>query len=254
MNRQLFNNMVAQYGKETIVSNGNESDVITWSDGAHCYLPSLKFYGLSKQYGTPTPENPLGIYGFSGPIEVVDVIYTGTPTLHGIGEYKDEWDYVTGKGVRRVASIILDGVSDGKKVLGVGLAAKTGYYYGTIRIEHKSHHAQFGLLLSSHFKSEWTFTPGTAYVSGSGSYEHRNILAYPTDQTLDTVDKWNAWLKAQYDAGTPVIFYYALAEPQPFEERPDYQTYIPIPNDSGSVNIIDGGMNTPFEVTYITHS
>lgn len=253
MNRQLFNAMVAQYGKETVSNNG--SDTIEWSGGVHCALPSLKFYGLSEQYGTPTPDSPLPVSAFDGTATVSGRdSYLYTPKLYGIGEYKDEWDYVTGKGVRNVASITLDGVSDGKKALGVALASKTGTYYAIFYIPYKSHHAQFGLLLSSHFKSEWTHSVGTAYVSGSGTYEYRQILAYHTDQTLTTVAQWNAWLKAQYDAGTPVTFYYALEAPQPFEERPSYSPYESIPNEGGVVDIIDSGMNTPFELSYITHS
>lgn len=34
----------------------------------------------------------------------------------------------------------------------------------------------------------------------------------PTDQTIDTVDEWTAWLAAQYANGTPVIVLYPLAE------------------------------------------
>lgn len=34
----------------------------------------------------------------------------------------------------------------------------------------------------------------------------------PTDQTLNDADDWKAWLKAQYDNGTPVIVLYPLAE------------------------------------------
>jgi len=33
------------------------------------------------------------------------------------------------------------------------------------------------------------------------------------DQTLTTVEAWNAWLKDQYDSGNPVTVVYAVAEP-----------------------------------------
>ena len=36
----------------------------------------------------------------------------------------------------------------------------------------------------------------------------------PTDQTIDTVDKWTAWVAGQYAAGTPVIVLYPLATEQ----------------------------------------
>ncbi len=245
--------MVAQYGKETIISNGNESDVITWSGGAHCALPSLKFYGLSEQYVTPTPESPAWIYGFTGPCMVHNGPYFNTPPLHGIGEYKDEWDYVTGKGVRRVASITFDGVSEGKKVVS-GSIHSSGYSLGQFRFEYESVDGRLNPILSTHFKAEYVNAPGCMRVQESSAYGNRLLYMFHTDQTLDTTAKWNAWLAEQYANGTPVTIYYTLAEPQPFEERPDYAPYQPIPNDSGSADIIDGGMNTPFEVSYITHS
>ena len=106
MNRQLFHNMVAQYGTKTVMDT---NQVLEWSSGAHCNLPSLKFYGECKQYGTPTPDNPAHIEGFTGPCMVRNGPYFNTPPLHGIGEYKDEWDYVSGKGVRKVAKIEFTG-------------------------------------------------------------------------------------------------------------------------------------------------
>jgi hypothetical protein len=252
MNRQLFHNMIAQYGKETVISGGSANDIIEWSGGVHCALPSLKFYGLSQQYGTPTPENPLNVYCFTGPFEVTDVNYTSTPPLHGIGEYKDEWDYVTGKGIRRVASMTLDGVTSGKKVSYV--TQLNGYYYTSILVDYPSLENTVARVFVTHFNGKRGFALGNAYMANSGDGTNRSLVMVHTDQTLTTVDQWNAWLKAQYDAGTPVTVYYALAEPISFEERPDYQTYIPIPNDSGRANILDGGMNTPFEVSYVVHS
>lgn len=253
MNRQLFNAMVAQYGNKTVTS---ANDVLEWSGGAHCYLPSLKFHGACRQNGTPTPENPVDIYDHIGVYKANgkdDVIYL--PNLRGIGDYKDEWDYVTGKGLRYVDKIVLDGKSARKKAEGVSFLSSKGLYYAMLRVEHKSFHARYNLLMSTHFKGEWTFLPGTVYMSGSGDYLYRQILIYHTDQTLDTVDKWNAWLAEQYANGTPVTIYYALAEPIPFEERP--QPYTPIPNDNGRIAFIDGPVYDklpPFELTYITHS
>ena len=42
----------------------------------------------------------------------------------------------------------------------------------------------------------------------------------PTDQTIDTVDKWTEWLAAQYAAGTPVIVIYPLATEQTEQTAP----------------------------------
>ena len=115
--------MVAQYKKETLT---DKNQVITWSGGAHCSLPSLKFYGMSEQTGTPSPTSPINISSFSGPCMVNNDWYIHTPTLNGIGEHRDEWDYVTGKGVRRIDTLVLDGISDGKKLIAVYKNNATG--------------------------------------------------------------------------------------------------------------------------------
>lgn len=256
MNRQLFNAMVAQYGTKTVMDT---NQVLEWSGGAHCNLPSLKFYGECKQYGTPTPDNPLSVFAFDGTATVSGRgSYLFTPKLYGIKGNNDEWDYVTGKGVRRVASVTLDGVSDGKKILGVYFHQNSGLYYGVTHTEYtvSTNTDATARILSTHFITATKQEKGYVYLGGSGTEKDRMLLLWHTDQTLDTVDKWNSWLKAQYDAGTPVAIYYGLTEPQPFEERPDYDPYQPIPNDSGSIDIIDiidSGFSTPFEISYVRH-
>ena len=243
--------MVAQYTEQPKWADG---DTLEWSGGAHCNLPSLVFNGECQQYGTPTPDNPIPIYSFNGLAYVRGRdSYLYTPYLNGIGSYRDNWDYVTGKGLRYIHKVELDGVSTYKKALSVSKAS-TGYYYCSIRAEYKSYHARYGLLLSTHFASEWTHLPGTGYMSGSGDYLYKQLLLYHTDQTLDTADKWNNWLKEQYANGTPVTIYYAMAEPIPFEERSEYDVYEPIPNDSGYIDTVDSSFHPPFNITYITHS
>lgn len=243
--------MVAQYGTKTTKNFGDSAE---WSGGSHCYLPSIKFYGKNEQTGTPTPDKPLTIKELSAFYLSNSGANIILPNLCGIGEYKDEWDYVTGKGQRYICKVVLDGVTKGLKVLAVYFNSTYENYYAVIRTDYMAFRdANGGRILSTHFKSEWALSPGNVYVTGTGNHLNRQFYFVHTDQTLDTVDKWNAWLKEQYDAGTPVTFYYALAEPQPFNERPD--AYTPIPNDSGKIWFGDGTIaDMPFEVSYITHS
>ncbi len=250
MNRELFNTLVAQYKKKTMTDT---NQIIQWDGGVHCNLPSLKFYGVSMQNGTPTPENPIPIVPYAGMCTVQGRNgYLLTPSLHGIGDYKDEWDYVTGKGIRRVDTLILDGVTSGKKLIAVYNNKATGLYFGLMYTEYKGVYGSVQQALSTHFKYKVGIEPGNVYIAGSGETELKMLYLVHTDQTLDTVEKYNAWLKAQYDAGTPVTVCYALAEPQSFEERPE--PYTPIPNESGSIDITESGTNTSFELSYITHS
>ena len=93
------------------VSKGNP-----WSadDCVNAPVRDLKLYGASEQNGIPTPDNPI-------PIKCNNMTYTLTdgadynggsvtaPELYAIGDIHDEWDAVTGKGIRRIKKLVLDG-------------------------------------------------------------------------------------------------------------------------------------------------
>lgn len=242
MNRQLFNAMVAQYGTKTVSAN----DAVEWSGGAHCYLPSVKFYGNTEQVGTPTPDAPVTIKSFNGFYQS-DNTSIVVPTLNGIGGYEDEWDYVTGKGLRRIHKVVLDGVSKYGKLTSYTVSeTRRGAWLEKLEFM-PARKQSTEIVLSTHFKTMGDSTPGNTYVGNNLIYLIFDNTLYPNTTAC------NAWLAEQYANGTPVVVYYAVAEPIPFAERPD--TYTPIPNDSGRISFGDGTMSAvPFEVSYITHS
>lgn len=244
MNKAIFNAMVAQYGAKTVASTG---DKVEWSGGAHCYLPSVKFYGETAQDGTPTPDNPLPIASLKGFYQTDSGAIFVIPNLNGFSDYKDEWDYVSGKGLRRIHKVVLDGVSayrtfttfsvqsNGVILCGVGLQYKTATTGGSI-------------FKSSHFQGKWSASYGCIYTTNQTGM----FMFFEPDRFPDKASS-NAWLAEQYANGTPVTIYYAIADPIPFEERPD--PYQPIPNDGGRISFGDGTISgVPFEVSYITHS
>lgn len=237
--------MVAQYGEKTVTS---ANEVIEWSDGAHCYLPSLKFYGGRTLSGTPTPETPVDIYDHIGVYMVnSSQDYIRLPNLRSVGSklaggiIADEWDYVTGKGLRRIKKIVLDGE--------INTVSSANLNYATFILNEPVLRSGHYCVISTHFNPKWVADHGNIYVINSTNI----ALCRQFDVVTDRLTDWNNWLKAQYEAGTPVTIYYAPAEPVPFEERP--QPYQPIPNDSGRIRFVDGNVsNALFEISYITHS
>ena len=72
-------------------------------------------------------------------------------------------------------------------------------------IEYSS---QRWIILSTHFKSIHTSTVQTPWWVFVHATNNGTIYFIPEDQTIDTVDKFSAWVKNQYDNGTPVIVIY----------------------------------------------
>ena len=244
MNKQLFTSMVAQYTEQPKWADG---DTLEWSGGAHCNLPSLVFNGECQQSGTPTPDNPIPIYSFNGLAYVRGRdSYLYTPYLNGIGSYRDEWDYVTGKGLRYIHKVELDGVSEYGKVS--TYKQDDDIRVGIYTTEFPIRGDGIKYILSTHFKPLWQLVHGCIYASGGSVRLIFDNNLFPNGQSV------NDWLVAQKEAGTPVTVYYAMAEPIPFEERSEYDVYEPIPNDSGYIDTIDNSIHPPFNITYITHS
>ena len=65
-----------------------------------------------------------------------------------------------------------------------------------------------GSILSTHFISIHANTQQT--LGGAFTYSRTNLYIIPSDQSLDTTEKFIAWLEEQYVNGTPVIVCYPL--------------------------------------------
>jgi hypothetical protein len=229
------------------------NQVLEWSGGAHCYLPSMKLYGAMKRSNTPTPDNPSTLYfndgkyqvestnGFSQTITIPELKAVG---LSWYGYIRDELDYVTGEGLRRVHKIVMDGESEYGKVTYVAFNSLTNCYYAIYYPQYPQLQNGVYHINCTHFDSAWEVTHGKIYANNTTSI-------YMCHDSLTTVDEWNAWFKAQYDAGTPVTIYYAIAEPQPFEVQGNT-----LPNEGGRIQFSNSNITTapPFEVSYVAHS
>ena len=149
--------------------------------------------GTGVQNGTPTPTNP-----------IEPVFYTqGDMMLRKVGDYADSYDATTGKITRRVGVKVFDGTeqitnpsnsvtSANKSVWGMS-GARDG-----------------GNVLSTHFISS-SYTPAQSinngfFITSSGA------AGFSTSAISDSAAGIKSWLQQQYNAGTPVVVYYQLAE------------------------------------------
>ncbi|MBR2080632.1 MAG: hypothetical protein IJ980_03245, partial [Oscillospiraceae bacterium] len=205
-----------------LILENASGEVISVPDSLDRKLEGLRLYGNTTQDGMPTPNAPVEMVnsGDDGSIIVkIDTEQTLTvrtpnglpaiPVASG-GNYTDEngqnWvcdeiDFGRGKRVQNIAKIVLDGTTNGRKVTGVQGDNK----YGIIAVGYE-------LLVPgcvcSHFVYSTSFIgKGTVYAADT------RIRLFYTDNSLDTPDKWNAWLQAQNNNGTPVTVLVAILTP-----------------------------------------
>lgn len=158
-------------------------------------------------------------------------------------EYRDEWNPQTGKGVRRVGKLVLDGTEEWK------LMSQTTDY---IRF-YVSGNPTLGYLaplsvVSSHFK---TVNNGENACWTSGSTGLININIAKSLLSDATIDAFKSYLAAQHVVGTPVTVWYALAEPVSFQAAPQ-----PLIQPKGTCEIIqtEGTVSgCPISAKYLAH-
>lgn len=137
------------------------------------------------------------------------------PVLRKIGEYADEWDAQTGKGIRRIGVKVLDGTEWWDKYHWLN---GKGYY------SYRTHINSFNVLeklqcLCTHYPSHHSHAElyygeiEAAYVGGVTDASSWLIIG----NSFPTVAEFKAFLAEQYANGTPVTVYYVMAEPKPFE-------------------------------------
>lgn len=205
----------------TIVGNILVGTRLKWipcereSDGVVGYYEAVKGVFL-EPVGTGTPVK--GAYDFS--LSHIDVV--GTPEvltvtdedsntqtasvvdLLSVGTYADTQEIISGAVTRKCGIKILTGEESGWALSDSGT---THRFRGTKPDDCYTPSGR-APILSSHFVYVATGQgKGGAFV-GASQYWY----FIPTDQTIDTADKWKTWLAEQYAAGTPVIIVYPLSE------------------------------------------
>lgn len=192
---------------------------------------------------SPNPDYPQEVKGNNG-VFVCGDSQAVAPELYAIGDYKDEWNPQTGKGLRRIGKVELKGG-------GYWSATGTRVFTSDVILSNALPHTNMNTvanILCSHYEA---VTNGiTFYNSKIGiSYYSRTLSFSFGTGTTYTVAEWTAHLKELYDAGTPITIYYALAEPVPFETEPMPLT---CPVGYGQLIQLDGNIaDCPVEVTYL---
>lgn len=140
-----------------------------------------QFEQLKLQFEEGTSATPYQPYLAPQSAPVVD--------LYAVGTYKDTYDAVSGKVTRRCGAVMWDGSEQWNK------NGTTSYYTAVLsRVNGMS-----CPYICSHSKNLQLF------MTTNVGFKVSELPESVTD-----VDTFKAWLKAQYDAGTPVIFVFPL--------------------------------------------
>jgi len=123
--------------------------------------------------------------------------------------------------------LILDGVTEGKKVNAVSLYSSNNLYYcvcNSIFPDGKTFTGGASIedLVCSHFQPATGVAINHCYRTGNGP----TFVFVLIDQTITTKEQANAWLAEQYANGTPVKVEYPLATPSETPFTPEQQAVI----------------------------
>ena len=194
-------------------------------------------YGIAvrRTSGTSiTPDN------FDGTLYCIPAPQTATvPNLYAVGDYADDVEIISGGVTRKVGIRILTGEETGWALSDSG----TMHRFRGVKPSDCYTPASRAPSVCTHFKYVSTGSAVGGMFIGASQYWY----FIPTDQTIDTVDEWTAWLAAQYAQGTPVIVLYPLKE-----ETTESATPQPLSTADGD-NVVSATANVSpiqLEVTY----
>ena len=198
------------------------TDEITLTNAHKNSLNSVTITGKCTQSGTPSNTTPVtltcnngilganssGILTVTGTTETIVDELGNTATarnLYSFGSYADTQEIISGSVTRQLRAILLTGQE-------TYTSAKNGntyrYTYSlpvTAKVDGSSSR---GSILSTHFTSIHSSVSQT--LGGAFTYQGSRVYMIPTDQTLDTVQKFTNWVETQYNNGTPIIIIYPL--------------------------------------------
>lgn len=164
------------------------------------------------------------------------------PMLYGIGEYRDEWDPQTGRGIRRIAKVALNG------------SEAYAVQDNLVNTLHYSVNPE-GIINTPSQNNVFVLCSHLTVEANTLDQEHcmgrNNSFHFFIDKNRLQGTTIAAWMKAQYDAGTPVTIWYVLDEPVPFQTDPQRLT---CPTGYGQIIQMAGDIpDAPLEVKYLAH-
>lgn len=128
--------------------------------------------------------------------------------LRKIGDNFDALDLRSKQVSRYIKEVVLDGVSNGKRITSF-TKHSTGLYYGICGGLSAMANGAANVVKNSHFKAVQSVAKGNCYITAGAT----GCLMVHTNQEIDEQNKWNEWLQEQYNNGTPVTINYARSTP-----------------------------------------
>ena len=248
MSMQLHHTLMSQY------KHGEASGIgtVTYDSVANCVTPEIVIYGKCEQNGTPTPDVPIDIVANNNVYEINGRWDFIIPTLYAVGDVRDEYYPQMGKVVRRCGKIEVPSGSIsqyGSKLIWI-------YYNSKIKAGENTS-------ICSHFKNVsavWADSYNGKYgiYSDHPTAEKLKYFRSP-NESVDTLDKFKAWIDEQKSAGTPVILVYVLAEPIIEYVEPIMLTSVRGANDIKETRLGSQMFGIPYiadtqiDVKYLTH-
>ena len=178
--------------------------------------------GTVTQNGTPTPTNP-----------IEPVFYQqGNMILRKVGDVADSYDATTGKITRKIGVKIFNGTEsltmfnydayikpDASNVAFLLDSNRTAASNG---ISNHLEYTRDSIWHKTGVPNKWTLNSGTQLHMNFAN-DVLGITDYTQETQNSVMRKAKAYLKSQFEAGTPYAFYYVLATP--FEEDWNETTY-----------------------------
>lgn len=161
-------------------------------------------------------------------------------------EYRDEWNPQTGRGIRRIKKLELDGTE------GWSLISQSGDF---LRFWSESQNtvgnADRNAVISDRLATAENKEVNGCWLTG----EPLGLLNISIDKNIigeSTAAAFVAYLAAQYAAGAPITVWFAIATPEPFYHPPAKLT---MPTGYGQIIQTSGDVpDCPITARYLTHS
>ena len=184
-------------------------------------------------YKIPSAVQDLDLYGHGVTDSSTKITYTNTVDF----ENKQYKKYLPEK-------LVFDGVK-----VKATKADKTGVYRVLFTLPNATPSAR--ALNITHFVVNYANTAGNAYIVSGNTTS--SLVMCPYDQSLNTLDKFNAWLEEMYNAGTPVECVYAAATPEITDISADLEGFDPVipVEGGGQIEFVnDYNHDVPSTITY----
>lgn len=147
------------------------------------------------------------------------------PSLYGIGDAQDEWDAITGNGVRRIKKKVFDGTENWE------LPTVLINGYSSYRIKNILEVPKKTILCNwfLYYDENYSINPKNKIVSHSDTtqliFVVENSIADSQNQT--SFEEWKSLLAQKYEEGNPLVIYYFASDDELFETTPAGQISMP---------------------------